>query len=369
MTDALRIAIDASRATVARTTGTEYYARELIRHIIAANAERATPHQLTLYCRDTPPAATFPDDAQTTVRVVRFPRLWTHLRFARELWRTRPNVTFVPAHTLPFGFPGRAVVTVHDLGYKYFPQAHPALQRTYLDWTTRYSARRATRILADSQATADDLTRFYDTPAAKIRVVYPGVARPQDNHAVNIYEKYHLPLRYFLFIGTLQPRKNIERIVQAFAMWRRANPKARHGLVLAGQQGWLFDPAWVRDVENVYPIGYIDEADKGALLRQAIALIFPTLHEGFGFPVVEAMLCGTPVIASTTSSLPELVGDAGMLVNPLEVNEIAAAMDLITINDFLHRKLMIKGFDQARQFKWQTAARTALTVLEEAARA
>jgi len=131
----------------------------------------------------------------------------------------------------------------------------------------------------------------------------------------------------------------------------------------------LFDPAWVRGVENIYPIGYIDEADKGALLRQAIALIFPTLHEGFGFPVVEAMLCGTPVIASTTSSLPELVGDAGMLVNPLEVNEIAAAMDLITMNDFLHRKLMIKGFDQARQFKWQTAARTALTVLEEAARA
>lgn len=352
----MHIAIDASRTTVARVTGTERYALELIRAIIRQNSE----YDITLYFRDTPSPDLFPSADR---EMIPLKRAWTHLRFARELWRVRPDITFVPAHTLPFWFPGKAIVTIHDLGYKRFPQAHPVKQRLYLDLTTRYSANRADIILADSQATADDLTRFYGTSQEKIHVVYPGVDKPTIN-TNDIWKQYRLPEHYFLFVGTLQPRKNIARIVQAFAKYRQSveNPI---GLVLAGGKGWLFDKSWVYGVDGVYLTDYIDEEDKGTLYANAKALVFPTLYEGFGFPVIEAMLCGTPVITSTTSSLPELAGDAGILVNPESVDAIADAMALLMNDVDLYNQLVEKGYEQAKKFTWDIAAKQVMNVFEE----
>lgn len=355
----MRIAIDASRTTARRVTGTEYYATALIRALIQLN----TTHDITLYFRDAPTAGLFPESALVKHRVLRLRRVWTHARFAAALWQDRPDVTFVPAHTLPFVFPGKAVVTVHDLGFKYFPQAHPVQQRLYLDWTTRYSARRANLVLADSQATAADLTRFYNTPPHKIHVVYPGVDAPPVN-SVNVREKYQLPETYFLFIGTLQPRKNIQRIVQAFAAWQRRYPDSGLGLVLAGGKGWLYDPAWVRDTPNVHLPGYIDEADKGALLQGAFALVFPTLYEGFGFPVIEAMHRELPVIASATSSLPELSGEAALLVDPLDVKAITTAMGRLWEDAALRQHLREAGRRQRALFTWENAALNTLKAFE-----
>lgn len=363
----MRIAIDASRSTVEHRTGTEHYSRQLIYHLIERNDMLAQPHDFTLYFRDQPAPDLFPPSEYVQERVLPFARLWTHLRFAQALYATRPDVTFVPAHTLPLFLPGRAVVTVHDLGYQHFPEAHTPSQLRYLDWSTRHSARRATAILADSQATADDLQAVYQIDAEKIHVVYPGVERPQDTGDWRLFSKYQLPLSYFLFIGTLQPRKNIQRIIAAFDMWQAANPDKDIGLVLAGKEGWLFDANWLADVENVRVTGYIDEDDKGSLLRQATALIFPSLYEGFGFPVLEAMHMGTPVIASHTSSLPELVGEAGILVDPLSVVEIAASLDLVADNVTLRRKLSAKGIAQASGFTWERTAAQTLAILEQAA--
>lgn len=359
----MRLAIDASRCTAARVTGTERYAIELIRAIIRLN----TCHQLALYFRDAPPPGLFPPSERVQQRVIPFRRAWTHLRLAAEIWRDRPDILFVPAHTLPLVFPGRAAVTVHDLGFRYFPQAHPLKDRLYLDWTTRHSARRAAIILADSQATADDLARFYSAPPGKIRVVYPGVDTPSAGSIEQVRARYGLPPRYFLFIGTLQPRKNIARIVQAYRLWRKNHPDDPAALVLAGARGWLFDPAWVDGVEGVILPGYVDDADRGALLAGALALVFPTLYEGFGFPVAEAMRCGTPVIASSTSSLPELAGEAGLLVNPLDVEAIAGAMGRLSEDETLRGLLRERGYHQAAHFTWDEAARRALAALEEAA--
>lgn len=253
----------------------------------------------------------FPASPLVEQRVIPFQRVWTHLRFAAALWQDKPDVTFVPAHTLPFVFPGRAVATVHDLGFKYFPQAHPTSQRLYLDWTTRYSANRANIILADSQATADDLQKYYGTSPTKIRVVYPGIDQPIVGDIEVVRQKYNLPERYFLFIGTLQPRKNIARLCPSLLTLAQAKSKRSYRTCACRWQGWLYDPAWIDNVEGIQLTGYIDDADKGALYAGAIALVFPSLYEGFGFPTLEAMSCGTPVIASNTSSLPELVGDAG----------------------------------------------------------
>jgi glycosyltransferase involved in cell wall biosynthesis len=359
----LRIAIDASRTTVARITGTEHYALQLIRALIDHNATLSMPHELLLFFRNAPPDDLFPNHQHVTFRVIPFARLWTHLRFAAALWQDKPDITFVPAHTLPFLFAGRAAVTVHDLGYRYFPQSHPTVQRWYLDWTTRYSANRANIIFADSQATADDLRRFYGVSAEKIHVVYPGVDSIPIGDIEATRSKYNLPQRYFLFIGTLQPRKNIARLVQAYARYQTMTHDDT-ALVLAGGKGWLYDSAWTAGVENVILTGYIDEADKGTLYTGAQALVFPSLYEGFGFPVLEAMGCGTPVICSNTSSLPELAGDAALLVDPLDVDGLATAMQRLVTDEALRKDLIERGKVQIKKFTWKPAAQAAMKALE-----
>ena len=352
----LTIAIDASRTTVAKPTGTERYALRLIQALIAANADRDVPFRFSLYFRDAPARDLFAKSENVEEIVIPFPRLWTHLRFAAALWKSRPDITFVPAHTLPLLFPGKGIVTVHDLGYKHFPSAHIGAQRAYLDASTRFSQARAALVLADSQATAYDLSHFYGTGAEKIRAVYPGVdtaglnATADDIQAAR--SKFGLPPRYFLFIGTLQPRKNIRRLVQAFDRWQRQQNDGESALVLAGGKGWLFDDAWIEGVAGVRLTGYIDEADKGGLLAGALALVFPSLYEGFGFPAVEAMICGTPVVASNTSSLPELVGDSGLLVDPLNVEAIAAAMRRCSEDENLRQELIRRGRQRAQRFTW-----------------
>jgi glycosyltransferase involved in cell wall biosynthesis len=357
----LRIAIDASRTTVARTTGTEHYALALIRALI----ERNNQHHITLYFRDQPTRDLFPSSERVTYRVIPFRRAWTHLRFAAALWQDRPDVTFVPAHTLPLVFPGSAVVTVHDLGFKHFPDAHPMRSRLYLNWTTQHSARRASVILADSRTTANDLQTLYGTAPDKIHVVYPGVDPPQI-HPADIHRKYKLPQRYLLFMGTLQPRKNIARLVQAYRRYRTLSDDPA-GLVLAGKRGWLYDTQWTAGVEGVHLPGYVDEDDKGALYANAEVLVFPSLYEGFGFPVIEAMHCGIPVITSRTSSLPELAGDAALLVDPRDSEAITQAISRLEQDRDLRARLIERGRVQAQRFTWERAAAQVLDALNTAA--
>lgn len=369
-TRSLKIAVDASRTTRPQRTGTENYALELLRHLLQLNA----PHDFHFYFRDFPSPLLFPVEQGSvfTPHVIYFPRLWTHLRFAAELIRSRPDITFVPAHTLPRFFPGKAVVTVHDLGYLYFPEAHPPKDLRYLQWSTAFSARRATRILADSGATRTDLIRHYHIAPEKIHVVYPGVDEsltPVTDQSLlsSVRQKYHLPEKYMLFIGTLQPRKNVERLVKAYALWRGNHPGQEIGLVLAGKTGWLYQSRWVEGVEGVRLTGYVEDTDVAALYSGALALVFPSLYEGFGFPVIEAMRCGVPVLCSNTSSLPELGGDAALLVNPTDTDAIAAGIQHLIENAECRQHMIEKGFRQAQQFNWRAAAQSTLRILEEAA--
>lgn len=358
----MRIAIDASRTTASPLTGTERYALELIRALITLN----TQHRILLYFRDAPAPDLFPKSDLVDYRVVPQTRLWTHTRFALALRQDKPDITFVPAHTLPLAFPGRAAVTVHDLGFRLFPQAHPWYPRQYLNWSTGHSARRADVIFVDSVATGDDLKRFYDVPSDKIEVVYPGVDVLAQADAAVVRAKYKLPERYFLFLGTLQPRKNIAGLVKAYAQWRAANPDDTAGLVVAGGKGWLYDPTWTEGVDGVVMPGYVDDADKGALYAGALALVFPSLYEGFGFPVIEAMHCGTPVICSSTSSLRELAGDAALLVDPTKTDSISAAMAQLASSGYIREALRQRGYTQARRFTWEKAARQVVEALEAA---
>lgn len=364
----LQIAIDASRITVSQRTGTENYALQLIRRLLTLE----TDHHFQLYFRDQPAPNLLPEGDHWTAHVIPWPRAWTHLRFAAELWRTRPAVTLVPAHTLPRFFPGRSVVTVHDLGYLHFPAAHPEKERRYLDWSTQFSAKRATKILADSEATRRDLTDEYSIAAEKIHVVYPGhdesltpITDPQV--ITTVREKYGITKDYLFFLGTLQPRKNIQRLIQAFQQCHQSIDQAVQ-LVLGGKKGWLFDEAWLNGADNVHLTGYIDDADIAALYSGALGFVFPSLYEGFGFPVLEAMRCHTPVVCANTSSLPELGGTAAIYVDPTSIDAIADGMlKLIQLSPAERQDRIQRGIAQTQQFTWTQTARQTLAVLESAA--
>jgi glycosyltransferase involved in cell wall biosynthesis len=365
------IGLDASRAAAGQRTGTEGYAHHLIRALIPLAAGRG--YGLRLYFNQPPFGELFPGSGEVERVVLPQRRLWTHLRLGRELRRRPPDVFFTPAHVIPVGYRGPAVATIHDLGYEYFPQAHPRRQLAYLRWSTRHNARTARRVIADSNATRDDLIKFYGADPAKIEVVYPGIdphlRRVEDEDQIAATcARYGIQSPYLLYLGTLQPRKNLVRLVEAFAASELH--REEFSVVLAGKPGWLADPllAAVRRLPSsvggrVLLPGYIDESDKAALLSGATALIFPSLYEGFGFPVLEAQACGTAVVCSNTSSLPEAAGEGALPVDPLDRAALAGAMRRIVGDGELRRELIAKGYANLRRFAWEDAADRVLRIL------
>lgn len=369
------VGIDASRTTVARLTGTEVYSLHLTRHLLALAGDGAL---FRLYFRDTPPDGLFPQTDIIEQRIIQQPRLWTHLGLRRELQRDPPHVALIPAHVVPYACPVPAVVTVHDVGYRYFPEAHTLRDRLYLDWATRYSARKAAVVLADSESTRRDLVRFYGIDSGKITVAYPGVnpaLQPERDPArlAAVRQKYDLPERFILHVGTLQPRKNLSRLVEAYGQLRARLPDAPK-LALVGGKGWLYDDLFAQVgrlglAEHVLFPGHITHADLGAIYTLAEVYAFPSLFEGFGFPVVEAMRCATPVVCSDTSSLPELAGDAALTFNPEDVDALAEALFRVLSDDDLRHAMVSKGVAQAARFTWEGCAAVVWDVLQRVGQA
>lgn len=360
------IGIDASRTTVARRTGTEAYSLELTRALL----DLQTDHQWRLYFRDEPPPDLFEKPAFLKkagfyeTRLITPRKLWTHIGLSRELMRTPPQRLFVPAHVLPAYHPCPSIVTIHDLGYIHFPQSHPFKQRLYLDLSTRFSAKFATHLLADSEATRQDLISFYNTPAEKITVVYPGydeslkpVRHP--NQKAIVAEKYKLPQKFLLHVGTIQPRKNLETLFNAY------DPN-QISLVCAGRRGWLSDSIYEKGkAQGVMFLDYVDDADLAALYSMAAAYVAPSLYEGFGFPVLEAMACGTPVICSDGGSLPEVGGDAAIVIAARDTQKFAEAIRRVIDDEQLRREMIIKGYRNLNRFGWYRAAETVLSIMEK----
>lgn len=365
------IGIDASRAAPQERTGTENYSLNLIRHLLALESG----HRYRLYFNRPPTAELFPMAADLELRVMPFPRLWTHLRLSWEMVRQPPDMLFVPAHVLPLVHPRASVVTVHDLGYLYYPRAHRPLDRLYLDLSTRYNARNASRVIAVSQTTRDDLVRHYGIEPDKIAVVYSGcdeAMRPVKDEATieRAKARYGIQGDYILYMGTLQPRKNLRRLLEAYAILKKqANRAETPCLVIAGRRGWLYDQIFQQverlglEAEVIFP-GYVPQDDLPALLGGAHLFAFPSLYEGFGLPVLEAMACGTPVLCSNVSSLPEVAGNAALLINPLDVESMAEAMNRLLQDEGLRAQLVERGLRQVRRFSWDRCACETLAVLE-----
>lgn len=372
----MKIGIDASRLAVAQRTGTENYAFEIIHGL----AQTASAHKLILYFNRLPDLAVLASldlPASAELKEIPFRRLWTHLRLSREMLQHPPDTLFVPAHVLPVIHPARSVVTVHDLGYLYFPQAHTRKSRQYLDLSTRFSATQARRVIAISQATKNDLVRHYQINPAKVEVVYHGYDRqrflPGEDEAAKAAtrDRYGLgPGRFLLYVGTIQPRKNLLRLLEAWAALAAEPEFGDLQLVLAGKPGWLSQPILNRaaQLQAKFPgrlilPGFLAEADLPIMLGAAEAFVFPSLYEGFGMPVLEALACGCPVVCSNASSLPEVAGDAALYHHPLDAMALQAQLRRLLTQPGLRQEMVHKGLEQARRFAWETAATQTLQIL------
>ncbi len=305
--------------------------------------------------------------------------LWQRLRLPLrvQLVSGRLDVYHSPDFVLPPVGRTPTVLTVHDLSFLRYPEFFVPAFRTYLQGAVSRAVRRADHVLADSQSTRRDLEELLGVATAKISVLYPGVEdrfrAVEDQEALSrVRARYGLPERFVLGVGTLQPRKNFEGLVTAFGRLLATQAElAELGLVIAGGKGWLAEDLLALAEHHgvrgrVVVAGFVDDADLPALYTLAAALAFPSWYEGFGLPILEAMACGTPVVSADNSSLPEVVADAGLLVDAGSPEELAQAMAVLLLDEGLRARLIAAGHRQARRFTWQQAARQLLGVYRSA---
>lgn len=381
----MRVAVDARPAVFPQKTGVGYYTWHLLRLLPVVDpgttyvawylnagafvggprrplAELAAPN---LVPRGTPIPAKW------------FQRLSERFDLPRIEWFARSDVLFGPNFVPPPTRARRLVVTVHDLAFRRFPETAPHSTRAWLgriEWTLA----RATRIIAVSESTRRDLVELYGVEPARVRVISLGVDRsvfrPQPEEAVRAARtRFGIDGPYVLSVGGIEPRKNLPNLVRAVA-----GVRGDVTLVLAGAAvGWNPEgtgllrealdslPAEVR--RRVVQTGYVSEPEKVALLTGAEALVYPSLYEGFGLPLLEAMACGTPVVTSDRSSLPEVAGHAAVLVDPDDPEAITAGIDRVLSDARLRTRLREAGSERADRFTWEETARMTAAVLREAA--
>ncbi|MHB0858259.1 MAG: glycosyltransferase family 4 protein [Anaerolineae bacterium] len=304
--------------------------------------------------------------------------VWQRLRLPLpvELFTGRVEIFHSPDFVLPPVAGARTVLTVHDLSFMRYPECSSPPLLAYLMGAVPRSVRRADMVLADSESTRRDLIELLGTDPARVVVVYPGAEdrfRPGGDPVLDqaVLDRYGIQSPYILGLGTLQPRKNFRRLIEAFDMVRRRD-KVPHQLVIGGGKGWLYDDIFqmierLGLQDRVRMIGFVRDDDLPALYRRAAMFAFPSLYEGFGFPVLEAMGCGTPVVTSNTSSLPEAAGDAALLVPPEDVGALAESIGRLLQDQGLGADLREKGLRQVHRFTWRAAAEQLLEIYQRVA--
>ena len=304
-------------------------------------------------------------DMAPSVRLV-----WEQVSLPRMAKSKKIDLLHSLHYTMPLAYHGRSVVTLHDMTFFLFPQLHTLPKRYFFRFFIRTSSRQAAALVADSESTRQDAMRLVGIPAEKIFTAQLGVT--QDFHCIKdeaalkqARQKYHLPEQFLLFVGMLEPRKNLPALLEAFSSIADQIPE--HHLVVAGPKGWMVEDilqqrGTPKTTGKVHFPGYIEQADLPLVYNMADVFIYPSIYEGFGLPVLEAMACGTPVITSNVSSMPEIVGEAGVLLPPGDTRALAQAT-LELVNDPAKRqRLSVKGLERAMAFTWERTAEKTMAV-------
>ena len=356
----LRVGVDC-RPLSRPLSGIGRYTRELLSILTEAQDV-----QWFLYC-DQAFEVPFTDRSNVTVRLsgrsgTLAEHFWYQVGVPRQLRRDAIDVFWSPRHHLPLFMPStvRSVVTIHDLTWKRFPETMKPLQY----WSERlqmpHSLHQAARIITISASSRSDIECYFPSTRDKIRVIPCGVTRLQAGAFTRT-----LPQQYLLFVGTPEPRKNIRRMLEAYAQLP-ATLRAAYPLVLAGGHGWLVDlEQWIEELgirADVVALGAVSADELGYLYSQARLLLMPSLYEGFGLPILEAFQFGVPVITANCSSMPEVAGDAGCLVDPLQVDSIRAGIQQLLTDQDAYARCVARIPEQLARFDWKKAAQS---VLEE----
>lgn len=362
------IGIDASKIARVDKTGTENYSFNLIKALITLDKK----NRYVLYFNKIPQFFEI-NQPNVSTKIIPSPRFWTQARLAVEAFLRPPDVLFVPAHTIPVvRRPGvKTVVTVHDLGAEFLAEYHKFPQKIYLNWSTRYASSEASHIISVSKFTKNELNRTLKVPNNKVSVIYEAVNRelfyPRTKHeTAQVRAKYGLAGRYFLYVGTIQPRKNLIRLIEAFSKARLEHTD----LVLVGSKGWLYDEIYTAPEKfgisnHVRFLDYVPNDDLPALYSGALGLLFPSLYEGFGLPILEGFACGCPVLTSSVGATAEVAGEAALFVNPLDVKSISQGIKKLSEKAEIRERLIQKGRLRVGDFAWEKAARETLKVLEK----
>lgn len=297
--------------------------------------------------------------------------VWAGQKMRLPFNRLVPDAKLFHAHEhllMPLrGVP--TVLTVHDLIFKLFPEHHKRLNHVFLNNAMPLFVERADAIITISEASKRDLIAHYKTPPEKITVVYEAAApefiAPTHEDIQRVKTAYQLPEQFLLVVGTIEPRKNYSRLVRAFAILRETYPDLK--LVVVGSKGWLFESffetiAALSVEDDVLFPGYVPDADLPAVYGAATVAVMPSIYEGFGLPVLEAMSCGTPVAASNAASIPELGGDAARYFDPYDLDAMVATLDEILDNESLQVQMQEDGFAQAAKFSWRRTAQETIDV-------
>jgi glycosyltransferase involved in cell wall biosynthesis len=372
-TRTLSIAIDARSANSVSRVGIGTYCFEVLSALIRIEK----PLFLHIYL-DSPPLHDFPNPASRgKIHVIPKRRAWTHRSLGPALTRDKPDVFFAPGVQVPWRCPCPTVVSALDIAYRTFPEYFPLRFRLSARIQAAYAFRWANHCIAISGATKADVCHAYHCQPERVTVCLLGVSprfHPErdDVKLKTVREKYNLPHRFLLYVGAIQPRKNLPRLVEAYSALCSSRPEFGHDLVIAGGGGWLeettrhaIESATVRN--RIHRTGYVDNDDLPSLMTLADAVALVSLWEGFGLPALEAMACGTPVLASNCSSLPEVVGDSGILIDPNDTADIARGMEKMLMDDSLRQRLGEAALIRSSAFTWENTAQTVYSVLRRVA--
>lgn len=422
------IGIDASRANKSHKTGTEWYSYYLIRWL----AKLDNKNQYILYT-DTPLTGGLLDltteqyipqsgayekvefdnnDFQIIhspynnfkAKILNWPFnfFWTQGRLSLEMLAHRPDLLFVPAHTLPIIHPRRSLVTIHDIAFEreaglYQEEAiksdsrpinflinaltliftlgkYRANNLDYLRWSTQYGLKHARKVITVSNYSKHDLINYYKVDSNKISVIYNGYnsslfRKIDDRKKIDeVLAKYGIDQPFIFYVGRIEIKKNMAKLIEAFYLMKQENKNINHKLVLTGKASYGYDEINYTIQEfglanDVILTGWVDEQDLPYLFNAATAFVFPSNYEGFGIPLLQAMACGTAIIASCNTSIPEVVGEAALLFNPLSAKSIAEAIERVIVDIDLRNRLIATGEIRVKRFNWAKCAEETLGLI------
>jgi glycosyltransferase involved in cell wall biosynthesis len=368
----LRIAIDAHSVGTG-LGGNETYATNLIE----ALADVDSSNQYTVYVTTREARERFSNRwPNFTVRSTRphTPLIRIPLTLSAEI-RRRPVDVLHVQYTAPLLVPCPVVATIHDLAFEHLPETFKRRSWMQMRMTVRHTAKTAAHIITGSEFSRQDIIDSYKVSPSRITVTpeaAPAVFAPANKAEIDrVRRAYGIDDEYILAVGSIQPRKNLVRLMAAYSHLRRCSPRAKlPRLVLVGKCAWLYNET-LRSIDelelqkSVTLTGYVPESDLPGLYSGALCFVYPSYFEGFGLPPLEAMKCGAAVIVGNKTSLPEVVGDAAVLVDPFDVSAIGAAIERVITDSSLRASLQAKGLERAKLFDWRETARKTLTVYEK----